>query len=95
MSPYWLGFVVGAISAVVGALVEYLLARRRNSDEERLPGCMIMMTGALGFVGIVSIVTGLVLGELGRILWMGVGVGSGFVLGFLVLAGLWFLFLRR
>ncbi len=95
MSPYWLGFVVGAVSAVIGALVEYLLARRRNPEEERLPGCMLMMTGALGFTGVVLIVIGLFLGQLGRTLSMGLGVGTGFVLSFLVLAGSWFLFLRR
>lgn len=95
MSPYWLGFIVGAVSAIIGALVEYRLAQRRNPDEERLPGCMMMTTGALGFVGIVSAVAGLVLGGLGRILLMGVGVGSGFVFGFVVLAVLWFIFLRR
>jgi hypothetical protein len=54
-----------------------------------------MVTGALGFVGVVSVVVGVVLGELSRILWMGVGVGSGFVLGFLVMVGLWFGFVRR
>ncbi len=95
MSPYWLGFMVGAMCAVVGALVEYLLARRRDPDADRLPGCMMLTAGALGLVGVASLILGLVLNQLGRSLWMGAGVGSGFVVGFLLMVGLWFLFLRR
>ncbi|MCA9935325.1 MAG: hypothetical protein H6662_12735 [Ardenticatenaceae bacterium] len=95
MSPYWLGFMVGAVSAVIGALVEFLIARRRDPDTDRLPGCMIMMTGALGMTGIGAVGVSLFTDQIGPTLLMGLGVGSGFLTGFLLMVLLWFLFMRQ
>jgi len=87
--------MVGAVSAIIGALVEFLIARRRDPDADRLPGCMIMMTGALGMTGVGAIGVSLFTGQVGRALLMGLGVGSGFISGFLVMVGVWFLFIRK
>lgn len=86
---------MGATSAIIGAILDFLLAQRRHPDANRLPGCMILLSGALGVAGIVSLLAGLLLGVFGRALLMGVGVSSGFLLGFLVMTAMWFMVVRR
>lgn len=95
--PFLLGSGVGLICSVIGAIVDFrrTRARRGRSDEAGgLPGCMLMMTGALGFTGVVALLISLFTGQLRRALWLGAGVGSGFVGGFLLLLGLWWALLR-
>ena len=98
LHPFWLGSGVGLVCSVLGAVVEYRRARQRSraGEEARgLPGCMVMVTGALGFAGIISLGVSLFSGQLRRSLWMGAGVGSGFAAGFVLLMGLWWALLRR
>lgn len=77
----------GLFCAVVGALVDYVLARRRGNDErEGLPGCMLLMAGGLGIAGCAAIgMTFLVLGSVWPAVVVGAGVGFGFFCGFTIL----------
>ena len=95
---FYLGSGVGLVCAMIGAAVEYKRARvrsRAGQEDGQLPGCMIMMAGALGMAGGVAIVISLFTDQLQRALLLGAGIGSGFLTGFLVLAGLWVLLVRE
>ena len=95
---FWLGSTVGLVCSIIGAAVEYQRARmrrRREEEEGALPGCMIMMAGALGFMGVVALVVSLFTGQVKRAVLLGTGVGVGFLLGFAFMVGLWLLLMRR
>ncbi len=93
---FFIGVGIGLISAIVGAIVEYLIVRRRgNQQAERLPGCMLLVSGALGGVGLVAIGISLITsGEVVRMLITGLGVGVGFFGGFVLMMVGWFIFNR-
>lgn len=95
-SLFFVGLAVGFICAVVGAFIDAMLARRRPAEESRLPGCILLVTGALGFTGVVVTVASLLLdGGLKRPFIVGSGVVAGFLGGFVILLGIWWLLSRR
>lgn len=98
LPPFWLGSIVGLACAAIGAAVEHqrVRARRgREDDENTLPGCMIMMVGALGFMGVIALLISLFTGEMRRAVLLGLGIGAGFMFGFMLLAGMWLLLARK
>ncbi len=86
-----IGITVGFASAIIGAFVDYLVSRRReNRREARLPGCMFLVTGGLGFVGTIVIVASYFLtGWIRPALMAGIGVLGGFSLTFMALILTW------
>lgn len=93
LQAFLIGLALGFVSAVIGAVVEYLIVRRSESTEEgeRLPGCMLLISGGLGGVGMLAIAFSLLAtGEVVRMLITGLGVTLGFVAGFMVMMLAWF-----
>ncbi|MCA9956943.1 MAG: hypothetical protein KC434_19570 [Anaerolineales bacterium] len=93
---FFIGVGIGLTSAIVGAIVEYLIVRRRGDQQtERLPGCMLLVSGALGGIGMVAIGISLITsGEVVRMLITGLGVGVGFFGGFILMMIGWFILNR-
>lgn len=93
---FFIGVAIGFTSAILGAIVEYLIVRRkRDQQTERLPGCMLLVSGALGGVGLVAIGFSLITsGQVVRILITGLGVGVGFFSGFILMMVGWFILNR-
>jgi protein-S-isoprenylcysteine O-methyltransferase Ste14 len=88
MYYFLLGGGFGLFCAIVGALVDFLLMRRRGDDdtENPLPGCMLLMIGALGLMGLLSIgVSFLITGTIWSAIIVGTGVMLGFLIGFIIL----------
>ena len=77
----------GLFCALLGAFVDYVLMRRREEDsDENLPGCMVIMVGMLGLVGLsVIAISFLLSGTVLPAIVVGAGVLVGFFCGFLVL----------
>ena len=96
LQSFFVGLAIGLVSAVIGAIVEYLIVRQRGDREvERLPGCMLLVSGALGGVGLLAIGFSLITsGEVVRMLITGLGVGVGFFGGLVLMMLGWFLFNR-
>lgn len=84
---FLMGGGVGLFCAVLGAFVEYVLARRRGGKEDaNLPGCMLLMAGMLGIVGLAAIgISYLLIGTVWLPIVVGAGVMFGFLCGFIVL----------
>lgn len=95
LQSFLIGLAIGLVSAIVGAVVEYLIVRQRgdsSQETERLPGCMLLVSGGLGGVGLLAIGFSLLTsGEVVRMLITGLGVGVGFFGGFLLMMMAWFL----
>ena len=95
---FLIGLAIGLASAVIGAVVEYLIVQQRGDkaeDTERLPGCMLLVSGGLGGVGMLAIGFSLLTsGEVVRMLITGLGVGSGFFGGFILMMLGWFVLNR-
>lgn len=92
-----LGLQIGVGVAVVGALADYLLARRRNHAQtvRQLPGCLLYTGGGLALAGVLAILASLIFrGTIGPALSLGAGVLGGFYAGFGVLFFAYFLFRR-
>jgi ABC-type Fe3+ transport system permease subunit len=98
LQSFIIGLAVGLVSAIVGAIVEYLIVRQRGDEAqetERLPGCMLLVSGGLGGVGLLAIGFSLITsGKVVRMLITGLGVGTGFFGGFVLMMLGWFLFNR-
>jgi ABC-type Fe3+ transport system permease subunit len=98
LQSFLIGLAIGLVSAIIGGLVEYLIVRQRGDsaqETERLPGCMLLVTGGLGGLGLLAIGFSLLTsGEVVRMLITGLGVGVGFFGGFLVMMLGWFLINR-
>lgn len=92
-----IGVVVGCASSLIGAAVDYLIARRRKSDNERrLPGCMLLTTGGLGFVGLMVVTLSLIFTpSLLPAIFAGLGVLLGFSVTFFLLAFPWIFLTNR
>lgn len=87
-SLFTIGLQVGLSLAILGAAIEYFLARRRSKAQvpRQLPGCLLYMAGALALTGIVAILGSIILrGSIVPALWLGAGVLGGFYLGFAIL----------
>jgi hypothetical protein len=83
LNMFMIGGGIGLVCAGLGAFVDFMVSRRRGAEENHLPGCMLLMTGALGFVGVVMLgVSYLFYQTFSPAFWMGVGVMAGFFLGF-------------
>ncbi|GJM43005.1 MAG: hypothetical protein DHS20C20_32870 [Ardenticatenaceae bacterium] len=98
LQAFLIGLAIGLVSSVVGAVVEFLIVRKRGDESEeteRLPGCMLLVSGGLGGVGLLAIGFSLLTsGEVVRMLITGLGVGVGFFGGFVVMMLTWFVFNR-
>jgi ABC-type transport system involved in multi-copper enzyme maturation permease subunit len=89
-----IGTGVGLSSAIVGAIIDYRISKKRNKEESengRLPGCIFLVSGSLGFLGIIVIVLSFIAESVGRAFTAGLGVGFGFFFGFVFMMGMWFL----
>lgn len=98
LQSFLIGLAVGLASAVIGAIVEYIIVQRRGDkaeETERLPGCMLLVSGGLGGVGMLVIGFSLLTsGEVVRMLITGLGVGVGFFGGFILMMLGWFVLNR-
>jgi drug/metabolite transporter (DMT)-like permease len=95
-NTFMIGIGVGLLSAILGGVLEFSISQRRAEGNGRLPGCMLLVTGALGFVGVmVTLVSWLFDHNLSRPLTTGLGVGIGFFGGFVLLMITWLLFFGR
>ena len=92
LQSFLIGLGIGLVSAIIGAIVEYLIVRQQGTREaERLPGCMLLVSGGLGIIGLLAIGISLITsGEIGRMLVTGLGVGVGFFIGFVLMMLGWF-----
>ncbi len=84
---FLIGGGIGLISAIVGAILDYFVIQRRGEPERsELPGCMFIASGSLGFAGMVALLLALLFAGTIRVaVVMGLGVLSGFFLGFVAL----------
>lgn len=96
LQSFFIGLAIGLASAIIGAIVEYLIVRQRGErEEERSPGCMLLVSGGLGGVGMLAIGFSLLTsGEVVRMLITGLGVGVGFFGGFVLMMLGWFVLNR-
>jgi hypothetical protein len=96
LQSFFIGLAIGLASAIIGAITEYLIVRQRGDREaERLPGCMLLVSGGLGGIGLLVIGFSLITsGEVVRMLITGLGVGTGFFGGFVLMMLAWFLLNR-
>ena len=96
LQSFLIGVAIGLVSAIIGASVEYLIVRQRGEQKtERLPGCMLLVSGGLGGAGLFSIGFSLLTsGEVVRMLITGLGVGVGFFSGFVLMMLAWFVLNR-
>ncbi len=94
-NAFLVGLTIGFTSSAIGAIVDYRVMQRKDTAEEsHTPGCMLIMSGILGWVGIIVVGISLFLQSFNRALIVGTGVLLGFFAGFLVMLALWFI-LRR
>jgi hypothetical protein len=96
LEAFFIGGGIGLASAIIGALIDYRVTRRRDPNaEKRTPGCIFLVPGALGLLGLLVITASLLMsGEVARVLVAGLGVGVGFFLGFVLMTVLWFVWRR-
>jgi hypothetical protein len=87
MSYFLIGGAIGLVSAFIGALVDYLISRRRQIRETNgPPGCLILVTGGLGLTGVaVTVLSWFLTGSIWLAVITGFGVFSGFFVGFATL----------
>ncbi|GAB4280079.1 MAG: hypothetical protein Kow0080_32750 [Candidatus Promineifilaceae bacterium] len=85
-----LGGVVGLTSAIIGAFIDYRLSKKRTEDDPKLPGCLLLIAGFLGFAGIITFIGAFVFDvSAQRPLFTGIGVTGGFFISFTLLLLLW------
>ena len=84
---FLIGGGIGLVSAIIGAFVDYSVGRKRgDAENDGRPGCMFIAAGGLGFVGLIAFLLSLLFtGTIRPALMMGLGVTSGFFIGFAVL----------
>lgn len=81
---------MGLSSAFIGAAIDWLRMRRLpDPNNGRLPGCLMLMVGALGFLGLVMFMITWVIGRPRISIISGAGVIVGFFLMFVLLAVIW------
>ena len=95
ISSFVTGIVTGLVVAIIGGFIDYRLNLKNevaSSEKRPLPGCMMYVAGFLGVAGIVAvIVSWIATGGIVPALVMGLGVLTGFYIGFLGLFALWWL----
>lgn len=95
LSAIIIGGIIGLSCAVVGAIIDYRkMKRRQEADDNQLPGCMFVMSGSLGMLGAAVVAVSFLLDSVARAVTAGVGVITGFVLGFVIMMGAGLLFDR-
>ena len=88
-----IGAAVGLIGAMTAGMLQYRIAiRNDDSRPRRLPGCLLLVSGWLGLVGLLVALVSLVLtGEMGPAIVPGMGVLAGFFVGSVAILCLWLL----
>ena len=94
---FLIGALVGLCGSGIGALVDYFIAKRQSNKKERvLPGCIFLVTGSLGLIGLLfTTVAFLLTGGVRLALLSGLGVLGGFTVTFMLLTLGWLLFVDR
>lgn len=91
LDAFLIGAIIGTTSSICGALIDYFRLRDSKGEEASgVPGCIFLVSGGLGLLGIIVIVISFIAQNLGRSLWAGLGVLVGFTISFIVLVILWF-----
>jgi hypothetical protein len=88
LAYFLIGGGIGLVAAIIGASVEYLLARKRRQERRNdgPPGCLLIVAGALGLVGMgVAIASWLLTHSFRLAVVTGSGVLAGFFIGFAIL----------
>ncbi len=95
-NAFLVGLTVGFTSSAIGAIVDYrIMQQKDDAEESHTPGCMLIMSGFLGWVGIIVVGVSLFLQSFNRALFAGLGVLLGFFAGFLVMLAFWFILQRN
>ena len=91
------GAAIGFTSSTVGAILDYLASRRRQvTNSDRKPGCMLPLSGLLGFIGLVVTILSFILSGKSRpSLLAGIGVVGSFSLTFIILTLGWLFITNR
>ncbi len=85
-----IGFGIGFVSSILGAMLQYWFSRRSEKTETtRFPGFVFLISGLLGLIGLCVIVISFFSGWTRYAVYTGVGVISGFFVGFVVMLILW------
>jgi hypothetical protein len=86
-TPYPLGVVIGIIGSLLGAVID-LIYSRGNQRTAPISGFLLLTAGVLNtFVGAAAILISILMtGSIRTALVLGLGVLTGFVIGFLVIA---------
>ena len=96
LEAFMIGVVIGLTSSVCGAIIDYRRSRRHsNASKAKAPGCIYIVSGALGLLGFFAIIVSFASQSIGRAMWAGAGVFVGFVGSFIVLMLMWFFFRGR
>lgn len=93
---FLMGLIVGFMAALTGAFLDYRISLRRvDTENPRLPGCLLLEIGALGLIGVFTTVMSFLLrGGVMPPLITGAGVVSGFFAGFVLLVVGWLMLER-
>lgn len=86
-TPYLFGFLIGTLGSILGAGID-LFYSRRNRRNASTSGFLLLIAGGLNTIlGAASILLSILLtGSIRIALIIGLGVLTGFVLGFLIIA---------
>lgn len=95
MDAFLIGGIIGLVSAIVGAVIDYRILKQPEEQANRLPGCIFLVSGGLGLLGVVVIAFSFFAATVRRSLIAGGGVLTGFFLGFLLMMLAWFVLDRR
>lgn len=96
MSHLFIGGAVGFASAVIGGALQYRISSKKNDSPRASPGCMFIVAGSLGLIGLLMAAASLLLtGGIGLVLHSGIGVLVGFFAGFALMVLVWFMLFNR
>lgn len=92
LNPFPLGIVIGVLGSILGAGIDLLISRRSQRTYST-GGFLLLIAGGFNtLVGAVAILISiLVTGSIRTALIIGLGVLTGFVIGFLTIAIFWIL----
>lgn len=89
-SQIWLGAIVGVISSITAISMQLRIAARSEGEVgTTLPGCILLVAGFLGGIGLIMIVASMLLtGGIELAIGPGLGVLAGFFAGSFLMIGL-------
>lgn len=88
-----IGLAIGFVSSVLGAMLQYWYYHRfGKTRQENFPGIIFLVSGLLGLIGLSIIIISFFTGWTKYAIYTGVGVVTGFFLGFIVMVMLWSFF---